>query len=599
MTNPKVSSHQGMGAIPYSQGTAFRVWAPFADKVYVAGTFNNWSEVKNPLVSENNGYWSTDVKNVKKGAEYKYLLVCGDKKIWRIDPYAKDVTSSVGHSVVYSSKFNWGDKVFIMPPLNELVIYEMHIGTFNDKPGGTPGTLDSAIKKLPYLKALGINAIEVMPAMEFAGAFSWGYNPSHIFSLESDYGAPDKFKKFIKAVHDQGIAVIFDVVYNHFGPSDLDIWQFDGWNEDNQGGIYFYNDWRAETPWGDTRPDYGREAVRRYIRDNVLFWLEEYQIDGLRWDATAYIRNVYGYNNDPASDLFDGWTLMQWINSEIKMREPWKISIAEDLRNNDALTKEINWGGAGFDTQWDSEFVYPIREAIITREDSDRDMYKVKEAIDKKYNGDFLQRVIYTESHDEVANGKCRVPEEIWPDHADSYYSKKRSVLGAALTFTSPGIPMIFQGQEFLEDDWFHDTDPIDWKKKDTFSGIVKLYTDLIKLRRNWYNHTRGLRGEHVNVHHVNNNDKVIAFHRWENGGPGDDVMVIVNMSNKAYYNYTLGFPSAGKWSVRFNSDWQGYDKAFGNFPAYDIDAYTGGMDGMWCHGTVSLGAYTVIIMSQ
>ncbi len=107
----------------------------------------------------------------------------------------------------------------------------------------------------------------------------------------------------MKAAHAHGIAVLVDVVYNHFGPGDLDLWQFDGWSENGMGGIYFYNDWRAKTPWGDSRPDYGRGEVRQYLRDNALMWLEEYRVDGLRWDSTLYIRNVEGNNNNPANDL--------------------------------------------------------------------------------------------------------------------------------------------------------------------------------------------------------------------------------------------------------------------------------------------------------
>ena len=114
------------------------------------------------------------------------------------------------------------------------------MGTFNDQRGGPPGNFNRAIKKLSYLKDLGINAIEVMPAMEFAGGFSWGYNPEHLFAIETDYGGSDAFKAFIKAAHNHGIAVILDVVYNHFGPGDLDIWQFDGWSQNDRGSTGFY-----------------------------------------------------------------------------------------------------------------------------------------------------------------------------------------------------------------------------------------------------------------------------------------------------------------------------------------------------------------------
>lgn len=595
----ETSTQSGMGAVPFEGGVAFRVWAPFAEQVFVTGTFDDWAGDRHPLASEGNGYWSVDVPAAGAGNEYKFVIHNGSTELWRIDPYARDVTGSQGNGVIIAKDFDWGDEGFSMPPWNELVVYEMHVGTFNDQPGGPPGNLNAVIERLPHLSDLGVNALQIMPSLEFAGGFSWGYNPAYIFAIEEDYGGPDALKALIQAAHRSGIAVIFDVVYNHLGPSDLDLWQFDGWEENGKGGIYFYNDWRSTTPWGDTRPDYGRGPVRRYLRDNALYWLEEFRIDGLRWDATAYIRNVYGNNNDRAHDLPDGWSLMQWINQEVKARMPWKIAIAEDLRDNDWLTQDFSIGGAGFDAQWDAGFVHPVRAAIIAQQDESRDMFSIGAAIRARYNHDAFERVIYTESHDEVANGKARVPQEIWPDNPGSYFSKKRSTLGAALVFTSPGIPMIFQGQEFLEDEWFRDSDPIDWSKRDTFSGILQLYRDLIRLRRNWFDNTRGLRGQHVNVHHVNDYDKIIAFHRWDNGGPGDDVIVVANFSNRGYAGYNLGFPREGLWRVRFNSDWRGYSEDFGDQPSFDTYASPAQKDGLPCSGDVGLGPYTAIILSM
>ena len=598
MDNVTPSSRPGMGAVPYPGGITFRVWAPHADQVYVTGTFNDWSKRANPLASEDHGCWSAHVPGAKPGDEYKFVLINGSEELWRIDPYARDVTSSVGNSVIHDPDFDWGLEDYHTPPWNEVIIYQMHVGTFNDQPGGPPGNLNGAIEKLCYLRDLGINAIKIMPPMEFAGGFSWGYNPAHIFAIESDYGGPNAFKEFVKAAHAHGISVIFDVVYNHFGPSDLDLWRFDGWSENNGGGIYFYNDWRSETPWGP-RPDYGRARVRQYIRDNALMWLKEYRVDGLRWDATAYIRNTRGYDNDPTHDIPDGWSLMQWINDAINAQQPWKISIAEDMRNNSWITKDTSIGGAGFDAQWDAGFVHAIRQAITPPDDYARNMVAVHDAIYHRYNADAFERVIYTESHDEVANGKARVPEEIWPGNAESWASKKRSTLGAALVFASPGIPMIFQGQEFLEDEWFHDQDPIDWSKKDRHSGILQMYRDLIRLRLNWYGCTRGLCGQHVHVHHVNDRDKVIAFHRWEHGSARDSVIVVVNMANRGYDSYNVGFPREGFWRVRFNSDWSGYDPGFGNHSSYDTVANWGARDQMPCNGNVGIGPYSVIILSQ
>lgn len=595
------SSRPGMGTILFPGGAAFRVWAPFASSVCVAGTFNAWSPSANPFASENNGYWSVDVPGVKIGDEYQFVITNGTQPlIWHKNPYASSVMNSSGNAIVHDPNFDWTGDNFTMPAWNELVIYEMHVGTFNDAPGTGPGTFDEIIPKLPYLADLGINAIEIMPVAEFAGDYSWGYNPSQPFAVESAIGGPQGLYKFVKAAHGQGMGVILDVVYNHCGPGDLDLWRFDGWTDGNHnGGIYFYDNVRAQTPWGATRPDYGRGEVRQYFRDNALFWLNKYRLDGLRFDSVVSIRNRNGYNNDPADDLPDGWSLLQWINNEIQASQPWKITIAEDLQNNDWITLGTGAAGAGFGSQWEAAFVHPIRRAIITPNDADRDMGSVRDALYHRYNGNATQRVIYTESHDEDANGHERVPEEIWQGDAGSWFSRKRSTLGAALVFTAPGIPMIFQGQEFLENGYFQDTVPLDWSKLTTYAGIHALYRDLIRLRRNWSNQTGGLRGQNLNVHHLNNTDKLIGYHRWGSGGPGDDVVVVANFANRSYQNYSLGFPRSGLWRVRFNSDWQGYSADYGNQFGYDTMAGGNSQDGMPCQGNVGIGPYSVLILSQ
>jgi len=586
------SSNPGMSAQVIGGNTTFRVWAPNATTVSVAGTFNSFSATANPLVSESGGNWSVDVPGDQTGASYKYVI---DGTLWKNDPQAHDVTNSVGDSVVVSpAAYSWSS--FTAPGWTDMVIYEMHIGTYNDTPGGTPGTWASATAKLDHIQSIGFNAVELMPIAEFAGDFSWGYNPAHPFAPESIYGTPDDMKNFVDACHTRGIAVLVDVVYNHLGPSDLDMWQFDGWSSGGKGGIYFFQDWRSSTPWGDTRPDYGRSEVRTYLRDNALYWLTDFNADGLRWDSTVNIRTQ---NNGGGGNIADGWSVMQYINNEIDAAMPWKISIAEDLQNNSWMTKTTGAGGAGFDSQWDAAFVHPIRAAIIEQNDANRDMNAVRDAIATVYNGDSVDRVVYTESHDEVANGSARVPEEIWAGNASSWFSKKRSTLGAGIVFTSPGVPMIFQGQEFLEDGFFADTDPLDWTKATTFSGITALYTDLVSLRKNTAGKTAGLGGKNVNVHHVNNTGKVIAYHRWKNGGNGDDVIVVANFSGTGYSSYNIGFPSSGLWKVRFNSDWNGYDSGFGNWNAYDTTANSGAKDGMGYNANVGIGPYSVIILSK
>jgi 1,4-alpha-glucan branching enzyme len=598
-----------MGALLHAgDGTTFRVWAPFAASVSVAGDFNAWSATAHPLASEENGYWSADIAGVRAGHQYRFVMNGGH---WRVDPRALAVTNSVGNGVVVDGTYEW-QHPFQTPAWNEMVVYEMHTRTFPDDPTDNPTLFDelASAENMHYLRELGVNTLLILPTSEFPGDVSWGYNPAHIFAVESSYGGPRKFKEFVDRAHGHGFAVLLDVVYNHFGPNDIEhsLWQFDGWHAEwdgPTGGIYFYNDWRARTPWGQkNRPDYGRGDVRRFIRDNALMWLQEYRVDGLRFDMTVYIRNVDGSDDDAPGDARNlggsGWSLLQWVNDEVDRSQPWKITMAEDLQDNPWVTRDTAAGGMGFDTQWDALFVHPVRRALVAVDDAARDMHALRFAIEHRPDGNPWQRVIYTESHDEVArtNGKRRLPEDIHPGRADSWESKKRSTLGAAMVFTAAGIPMIFQGQEILEWIPFGD-DRMDWDKYDRFRGIYHLYRDLVRLRRNWFDTTRGLRGPHVHVFHTGHGDKVMAFHRWDRGGPGDDVVVVMNFSSRTYPSYAVGFPRGGTWRVRFNSDWNGYSADFGNTFSYDTEADGGGLQSMPCSGNVGIGPYTAIILSQ
>ncbi len=596
---------EGMGAIPLETeaGVAFRVWAPHADAVSVVGTFNNWDTSANPLERDDADNWYGVVPSAKPGDEYRFALKRGENEFTRIDPRALRVTNSIGNGIIWKAPPRASSKKsgtnFTPPTLDQLVVYELHIGTFNTEKEKGPGTFLSTIEKLPYLRDLGINAIEVMPIAEFAGDFSWGYNPAHPYAVESIYGGPEAFLALVEAAHEHGIAVILDVVYNHFGPGDLSIWQFDGWNENNLGGIYFYNDWRAQTPWGDTRPDYGRGEVRSYIRDNALMWFRDFGVDGLRWDMSVYIRTYRGNTGDPDDDLKEGWGLCQWINEEIHKEFPKAITIAEDLHDSEWIVKGTGAGGAGFNSQWDAAFVHPVRATMIAANDEHRSLDAIIGALKNKYDGDAFKRVVYSESHDEVANGKARLPSEIDASDAAAFHARKRSTLGAALVMTAPGIPMLFQGQELLEDEWFRDEVPIDWSKQERFAGVHALYRDLIALRRNSSGITAGLTGQHIETHHVNHEKKILGFHRWREHGPGDDVIVIVNLSSQPAADYAVGVPAAGTWRVRFNSDAKAYSPDFNNHPAPDATASADPLDGFEYRIVTGLAPYSALILSQ
>jgi 1,4-alpha-glucan branching enzyme len=590
------SDRGGMGAVPFPDGTSFRVWAPNAQYVAVAGDFNQWSKSADPLTREDDGYWSTFAGFARPPHQYKFFInnpVAGD--LWKNDPYARELTSSTGNSVIADPDPVVDPQQFRPAPRNELVIYELHIGTFTSDPHGPNGrgTFRSAIFKLDYIRDLGCNAVLVMPAGEFPTDVSGGYNPVNLFAIESSYGGPNGFREFVDVAHARGLAVIMDVVYNHMSNDDLDLWQFDGWQLDGLGGIYFYQDVRRFTSWGNNRPDYGRSEVRAFIRDNAMRWLDQRRCDGLRWDATGQIRTVGGSDNPGTIVIDDGWRLMRDINREKNERFPWKIAIAEDMQQNSAVTEP---DGAGFDTQWDSAFVHPVRAALKAPLDEARNMFAVRAAIAKRYGGNAFARVIYTESHDEVSNGKQRVTEEIAPGHATEYDALKRSTLGAVLVFTAPGIPMIFQGQEFASYQPFTDA-LLDWNPANT--GIASLYRDLAHLRRNWFDNTRGLRGQGLYVLPPNDGAKVIAFQRWQDHGAGDDVMIVLNFSAQPFDTYRLGFPAPGLWRLRFNSDWPGYSGTFHGHASRDVFADGAPMDGLQTSASVSIGAYTALIFSQ
>jgi 1,4-alpha-glucan branching enzyme len=587
-------AHKKLGATITSEGTKFCVWAPFAEAVAVTGGFNDWSQT--PMERDEHGNWSAIVTDVVPGQEYKYALTYGGQQLFKNDPHSLQLTTNAGNSLIVDPNFDWQDDDFTPAPRNEQVIYELHVGTFNRPDAATPGTFATAVEKLDYLQELGINTIELMPICSMSMDRGWGYAPDYLYAVESLYGGRHGLLTFVREAHKRGISVILDVVYNHIGPdTDLDLWQFDGWSENNLGGIYFYNDWRSATPWGNTRPDYGRPEVQAYITDNVKFWLRDCHIDGLRLDSTIYIRNVEGRNNDPDNDIPEAWKLLQQVTKTAHEVKPGALVIAEDSSGNDYITKPTRQGGAGFGSQWQVTFPHAVRDALDNPDDASRDLTAIGNELIQYYNGEAFQRVTYSDSHDSAANGNARLGEEIDPGDASDIYARRRSLLASALTLTAPGIPMLLQGQEFMQGGDFNDWQELDWRRADKFSGIVTAHKHLIDLRRNAHGHTAGLTGNGTNILHLNHDTKVLAYHRWHEGGPLDDTVIIFNFTNQQLTDYTIDFPVAGTWKVRFNSDWQGYSPDFTDRPATDVivNEDTGNT------GSLAIAPYSALILSR
>lgn len=553
-----------LGSIVHANGVDFCVWAPFAKDVALLQWLEfEWGET--PMESGGNGYWFIKDVKAEAGQMYKYRITTADgEKLDRNDPYARQLTDSDnGSSVIVAHDFSWdGADAFVSTPKEKAIIYELHVGTFNKPDASTTGTFESATEKLDYLQSLGVNYVELMPVASMAMSHGWGYAPNYIFSVENAYGGRHGLLEFVKACHKKGIGVILDVVYNHFfGESDL--WRYDGWSENERGGIYFFNDERGDTPWGG-RPDYGRPEVRQFILDNVAMWLTEYKIDGLRVDSTIYMRNTDGNNDKPDLDIPEAWSLLGEINTLAHKINPSALMIAEDNSTNAGIVKAVEDGGMGFDAQWEVGFPHVIRDSVgITNNDNQPPLQGIEYELGHSYTGDQFDKVIFGDSHDTAANGSSRINEAVTPGNAESLSARQRVLLASAVTLTAPGIPMLLQGQEFMQEGTFNEWKMLEWEKTEQFAGIVLAHQHLINLRLNTFNNTRGLVGQYTAVLHRDDTNNVIAFHRKDKGGPRDDTVIIVNFANGRFKNYQLQFPSEGEWIVRFNSSWQGYNIDF------------------------------------
>ena len=610
------SAADPLGATPHGDGsTTFRVWAPFVDSVGVR--VNDAPAV--PLAQEAghtnpaDTTWVGSVSGAHAGDTYLYEINRGGVVGEFNDPSAQRLTGfelpdgfglpgndNKPRSVVVDS--TGAMPAFTEPSVNSMVIYELHVGTF-------AGTFKGVSNRLDYLRGLGINAVEVLPITQNP-LFSdhtppdhdWGYDPVQLFAIKTAYGTSADFKDFVSRCHQDGIAVIVDVVYNHLVGNNL-LTGFGGFTLPQiPRGIYLYGGDRADTGFGP-RPDFGRPQVRQYILDNALLLLRDYGVDGLRFDDTIDIRMVGHQQANP-----EGEQLLQDINSAYRNtdpRQPGKITIAEDLQSSGTVTSETPPSGLEFNSQWDDTMVNVMRDVMTKVNDPDRDLGAVKGAIEKKLDSDVFSRVIYTENHDQVGHppGQSRLPSMIDVNDHESVFAKKRSTMAAAIMLSSPGIPMIFQGQEMLEtrDFGFKTPTPMDFARATNpqVSGIVQMYRDLIALRRNLQGGTRGLTGQHLNVFHLDDGNKILAYHRWENGGAGDDVVVVANFSSVPRPSLNIGFPRGGQWHVRFNSGATAYDQDFTNGDSFDTAVTMGAKDGLNFNGNVGIGPYSVVILSQ
>lgn len=582
-----------LGSVLHDNGVDFAVWAPFAKNVSLLLSVEFTSE-EIPMQADGSGYWYVEDVKAEAGQSYRYKVVTASGEILeRNDPYARQLTDSDhGSSIIVARDFEWeGAQNFTPAPREQAIIYELHIGAFNKPDASTSGTFDTAIEKLDYLANLGVNYIELMPVTSMAMSHGWGYAPNYIFSVENSYGGRHGLLKFVKACHAKGIGVILDVVYNHFF-TETDLWRYDGWSENDRGGIYFYNDERGDTPWGG-RPDYGRPEVRQFILDNVAMWLTEFKIDGLRVDSTIYMRNMDGNNDRHELDIPDAWSLLGEMSDLAHKINPHSLMIAEDNSSNPGLIMPTEKGGAGFDAQWEVGFPHVIRDSLgITKNGDQPRLQGIEYELGHTYRNDAFDKIIFSDSHDTAANGSVRINEAVTPGNASSVSARQRTLLASAVALTAPGIPMLLQGQEFMQDGNFNDWKMLEWENTKQFAGIVLAHQHLINLRLNRFNNTAGLQGQTTKLLHRDDTNNVLAYVRTDKGGPLDDTVIIINFGSSTFSEYGLSLPYEGEWRVRFNSCWKGYSV---DFHETRFDVATADKKGLT---TVALAAYSVMILS-
>ena len=420
----------GYGATDHGDGTVtFALYAPGKRFVSLVGDFNAWDPDADRMIAAPDGSWWI-TRALEPGTHlYQYdidgAMVLGDPYAhqvdWTNDQWQKGWEPQHARTVleVGATPFEWTAEGYQRPSLEELVVYELYI--YDLAPGEG---FNGVIARLDYIADLGFNAIEPLPWHPWPGRESWGYNPAFHFAVEQLYGTPDDLKRLIDEAHQRGMAVIIDMVLNH-AEWGSPLYQLYG--RDYEASPYF-REYDGHN-WGFPKIDQESPAVKRYVADVIRFWIEEYRIDGFRYDATRWT-GWQGYNDWGAS----------WYAYVARNADPDNIQIAEHLPIEPPLITDTE-----MDTGWHAEYRWRMRE-MITRAELNPNAFA--ESMDGRRVGfqNSFQRMPYTESHDEE-----RVVRELREAGFDEDEVFRRATMAIALPLTTPGVPMIYAGQEFGE----------------------------------------------------------------------------------------------------------------------------------------------------
>jgi len=513
----------------------FSLFAPYNSEAALIGDFSDWQDI--PMEKGEDGFFRAEVDLQDGTYDYKFRVRSKswffDPDTWVdvVDPYATDINDAdqTGRLRVKGGKalvdtYGWQHDEVPLPGDHQLVIYELHIGDFSggEADDDSRGKFKHVIEKLDYLVDLGINAIELMPLKEYPGDYSWGYNPRYFFAPESSYGSTRDLKRMIDECHGRGIRIIMDAVFNHgqaetpLAHIDHDYWFYhNAQDPDNYWGPEFNYEHYDENL--DTYP------ARWFASDRVKFWIQEYHIDGVRYDAAKQIGN---------------YDFMHWIVNETKQIAGPKpfFNIAEHIPE----TSEITNSDGPMDSCWHTSFYHTMIDLLCKDQ---YDAERLKDVLDPKRQGfmGMANVVNYLSSHDQDRFMVKLGEQDIFGPAAF-----RRISLGMALMMTCVGIPMIWMGEEFGEyKPKTIDPAKLDWSllNNDENASLLEFIRGLTALRKQ----THALFTNNINFFHDDPDNQVLAYIRWNS--EGSQVAVLANCSSHYLADYTVkNFPQDGIW---------------------------------------------------
>ncbi len=476
--------------------------------------------------------------------------------------------------------------------IEDLVIYEMHIGALGYGQNRV-GNFEDAIALIPYLVDLGVNAVELLPISEFRDEVNWGYETSHYFAFEYSAGGRDQLKHFIRACHRQGIAVIMDVVYNHYSPdAGRAEWAYDS-DFPEQNIYYWYEGNSSDYPQADGgyvdnmstgfSPRFHEEMVRKMFVSSAVTLVEEFHIDGFRMDQTTgmHLYNVLHADGRPLGNVnVFGAKFLRELTRTLKLIQPDIILIAEDHSNWELVTESPDLGGLGFDATWYSDFYHHLigdtQQATHYAKLIPTAGLGGNQPLAMDYFAGALansgsHKVVYHESHDEAGNSYS----EVNGNRTESTrtivaavssapligetrrYGEARSRFACGVTMLAAGTPMFMMGEEigaqkpYRYTNFIANREDLLGERQTNGQRLFRFYQDIIRLR---LNHP-GLRSHNIYVNYIHNVNRIIAFRRWMGG---EEFLIVASLNNYPFNDgYIIESPQIrnGQWREIFNSD--------------------------------------------